>query len=152
MAQATMIFSLAVLNECNIFSSATPNVASGEKGRWAMKHVLVVDDVPEIRMVYRVLLSRSGVEVLEAGDGREALEILKLQDVSVVVTDCQMPNMTGVELMRAAKAQYPHIPFVVVSATAKEGDLDDLMPYAVMPKPFRLPDLKEVIDRALEEA
>ena len=115
-----------------------------------MKQVLIVDDVPEIRMVYKALLCEPGVEVLEAGDGREALEILGEQDVDVVITDCQMPNMTGVELMRVAKTQYPHVPFVVVSATAKEEDLEELMPYAVMPKPFKLMDLKEVVSRALE--
>jgi CheY-like chemotaxis protein len=116
-----------------------------------MKKVLVVDDVPEIRMVLRALLEEPDVDVLEAGDGCEALEVLDGADVNVVVTDCQMPNMTGVELMHVAKLRYPEVPFVMVSSTAGEEDLGDLEPYAMMSKPFPLAELKDVVSKALSE-
>ncbi len=116
-----------------------------------MKQVLVVDDVPEVRLVLRTLLEEPGVEVLEAGDGREALEVLGGIEVDLVITDCRMPNMTGLELMAEAKERYPQLPFIVVSSTAKEEDLRDLQPRAIVSKPFRMSDLKEVVDRALAD-
>ena len=131
-----------------INSSDFSRLLSGEE-RKVMKHVLVVDDMPEIRMVLKALLEEPEVEVLEAGNGREALELLEGVGVDLVVTDCQMPTMTGVELMAEAKTRYPKLPFIVVSSTAREEDLQDLQPLAVMSKPFRMSDLKEAVDQVL---
>ncbi len=117
-----------------------------------MKQILVVDDLPEIRLVYSALFDDPEVEVLEAGDGREALQVLEMESVDLVLTDCKMPNMTGVELMREAQTRYPDLPFIVVSSTAQVEDLEGLDPYAVMPKPFRLIELKETVEKVLEES
>ena len=65
-----------------------------------MKQVLVVDDVPEVRMVLRALLEGPDVGVLEAEDGLKAIEVLTADKVDLVITDCQMPRMSGLELMR----------------------------------------------------
>lgn len=108
-----------------------------------------MDDFLEVRMVLRALLEEPDVEVLEAGDGLEALEILGKENIDLVLTDCKMPNMNGIELMQEAKKRYPDTPFIVVSSTAEDEDLADLYPYAVMPKPFRLADLKQVVQGAL---
>ena len=70
-----------------------------------MKQILVVDDLPEIRLVYSALFDDPEVEVLEAGDGREALQVLEVESVDLVLTDCKMPNMTGVELMQEAQSR-----------------------------------------------
>lgn len=117
-----------------------------------MKQVLVVDDMLEIRTVYKALLAGPEVEVLEAEDGCRALEVLEKTGADLVVTDCQMPNMTGIELMEEARVRYPDLPFIVVSSTASEVDLEGLNPYAVMSKPFRLAELKEVVHGALNDA
>ena len=116
-----------------------------------MKQVLIVDDFLEVRMVLRALLEEPDVEVLEAGDGLEALEVLGQENVDLVLTDCKMPNMNGIELMREAKLRYPETPFIVISSTVEDEHLADLHPYAVMPKPFRLADLKQVVQRALDK-
>jgi CheY-like chemotaxis protein len=114
-----------------------------------MKHILVVDDVPEIRFVYTELFRQNDVTVLEAGDGCEALEILDTSQVDLVLTDCQMPHMTGIELMRVAQERFPELPFIVVSSTAREEDMTGLTPYAVMPKPFKLSELKAAVGTVL---
>lgn len=114
-----------------------------------MKQVLIVDDVPEVRAVLRTVIEGSDVEVLEAGDGQQALEAVKRGGVDLIVTDCKMPNMSGLELIEAARAAFPEMPFIVVSSTAEERDFRHLKPCAVMSKPFRLNELMAAVQAAL---
>ena len=118
------------------------------KGR-VMKQVLVVDDVAEVRIVLRTVIEEPGVEVVEAVNGKEALHILKLQEVDIVITDCKMPNMSGLELMEAAREDDPELKFIVVSSTATEEDFKHLRPEAIMAKPFRLTELKDAVSDAM---
>ena len=118
------------------------------KGR-VMKQVLVVDDVAEVRILLRTVIEEPGVEVIEAVDGKEALHVLKLQDVNLVITACKMPNMSGLELMEAAREDDPELKFIVVSPTATEEDFKHLRPEAIMAKPFRLTELKDAVSDAL---
>jgi len=103
-------------------------------------------------MVYRALLSGDEREVLEAGSGEEALEILKGADISLIVTDCQMPGMGGLEMVRRIREQYSEMPVIVVSSTADPADFEPLMPRAIMSKPFRLTDLMAAVQDVLEES
>lgn len=64
--------------------------------------MLIVDDSVSMRQMETIILKQAGYEVVEASDGREALEQLTA-DVSVVVTDFNMPNMNGVEFIRAVR-------------------------------------------------
>ena len=116
-----------------------------------MKQVLIVDDLFEVRLVMRTLLEEGEIEILEAGDGREALEVLEGGAVDLVVADNQMPNMTGLELMKAAQERFPSLPFIVVSSTAEEVDFKPFGPRAIMSKPFQLADLKHKVDEVLGE-
>ena len=116
-----------------------------------MKHVLIVDDLFEVRLVIRSLLEEEEVEILEAEDGRQALKVLEEGAVDLVVTDNQMPNMTGFELMKVAQERFPSLPFIVVSSTAEEVDFKPLGPRAIMSKPFHLADLKDKVDEVLGE-
>ena len=65
-----------------------------------MKKVLFVDDLSEVRVVIRTIIENDGVEVFEAGDSLEALQVLRQDKVDLIITDCQMPQMTGLELSR----------------------------------------------------
>lgn len=73
--------------------------AGGERVR-----VLVVDDEPVARSVASGVLSRAGFEVAMAGDGREALEVLRRRGCRIVVSDLEMPGMNGIELCRAIRS------------------------------------------------
>ena len=101
-----------------------------------MKRVLIVDDFEEVRLVIRTLLLEEGVKILEAEDGRQALEVLETSGVDLVITDNQMPNMTGLELIKAAKARFPSLPFIVVSTMAEAEDFGPLEPRASCPSLF----------------
>lgn len=83
--------------------------------------VLVVDDQPVERlMVGRMAERMAGVSPVYAGDGREALEILASRPVAVVLTDLQMPGMSGLELVEAVRSRHPGIPVVLMTAYGSE--------------------------------
>jgi len=64
------------------------------------KTILVVDDSASLRQVVSLTLKRAGYEVMEAGDGREALGKLDGTRVSLIVSDVNMPNMDGISMVR----------------------------------------------------
>jgi len=115
-----------------------------------MKRILVVDDKDEVRLVYLLLFGDEGIEVLEATNGQEALEIVHRESVDLVLSDCAMPEMTGPELMHALKDTHPDLPFVFVSANVRETQLVGLTPVAVLSKPFNLGELKGVVHDTLD--
>lgn len=84
--------------------------------------VLVVDDNQDLRCLYSFALSLRGAEVEEAEDGEQALRLVKEQKPDVVLTDIQMPNMDGVELIKCIKTdtELSAMPVIALSACSKE--------------------------------
>lgn len=85
-----------------------------------MTNVLIVDDSVAIRMVLQRALRRADLpldKVFEAGDGCAAIEILKNEKVGVVLSDINMPNMDGLQLLAALKADgtSAEVPVVMIS-------------------------------------
>lgn len=81
-------------------------------------NILVVDDEPIMRQAYKTLFDWEGSGFCLAGvahSGLEALEIMRRADIDIVITDIKMPEMTGIELIRTAKEEFPHVKFVVMS-------------------------------------
>lgn len=86
-----------------------------------MDRILVVDDEASIREVLRAYLEASGYEVLEAGDGSQALDVVRRESPSVVLLDLGLPDRDGLEVMQgiaAASSAY----VLVVTARAEEVD------------------------------
>jgi CheY-like chemotaxis protein len=93
-------------------------VLDGHRGETAHRPVLVVEDDPETRDLIRRMLERENHVVLEAENGRAALEVLARELPSVILLDLMMPEMDGFELvvnLRQAEA-WRHIPVVVLTA------------------------------------
>lgn len=89
--------------------------------------VLVVDDEPDIRFLFRTTFEHGGVEVVEACDAKEALEVAERQRPALVVLDVAMPGMSGTELLGVLNERYPGVPTVLVSAHAiGEATVDKL--------------------------
>jgi two-component system, chemotaxis family, sensor kinase CheA len=87
--------------------------------------VLVVDDQFTVRELQRGILESAGYEVKTARDGREALTTISSDpDIELVVTDVQMPEMDGIELLRAIRESREHssLPFVMVTSQGGEDD------------------------------
>lgn len=88
---------------------------------------LVVDDFSTMRRIVRNLLKELGfVNVQEAEDGAQALSMLRISgDFDFVVTDWNMPNMTGIELLKAIRSDpsLKHLPVLMVTAEAKRENI-----------------------------
>lgn len=79
--------------------------------------ILVIDDDKLIREGLSTLLKKAGQTVLEAADGKEGLDITRAQKPDLIVTDVRMPNMTGLEMIDAIRAdkEVSHTPIVVLT-------------------------------------
>ena len=89
--------------------------------------ILLVDDEPSIRQLLAYRLKREGFDVLLAENGREAIALLEAGGVDLLVSDIRMPDMNGVEVLRAAKALDPDILGIMITAYAsKETSVEAL--------------------------
>jgi CheY-like chemotaxis protein len=98
------------------------SASAGGNSQKGKQKVLFVDDSQIARELYKVFLANRGFEVETAGDGTEALEILRRATFDIVITDDQMPEMDGTELLRLSRsdAALKSIPFVVISGKAND--------------------------------
>lgn len=94
--------------------------------------ILIVEDEPDLRELGRVLLESQGYEVHCAGDGFEALLSLKRSLPDIIISDLNMPNMSGFELLSVVRRRFPAIPVIVIS-----GQFTDLtLPESVLADAF----------------
>ena len=121
-----------------------------------MRTVLFVDDDEAIlRSLERGLLDEL-YNQLFAKSGEEALEILKREEVHVIVTDMLMPGMDGVELLKNVREMYPHIIMIILSGYAKEAALQTTVEqggiFKLVPKPWKLRgNFEKLIRRAVAQ-
>lgn len=116
------------------------------------KKVLVVDDEAHITHVVSLKLSNAGFEVVTAGDGEEAYELACQELPDLIITDLQMPYLSGVELCAKLKQlrTTSHIPAILLTARGYALSQDDLAQTnirTVMSKPF---SPRQVLERANE--
>lgn len=92
-----------------------------------MATILVVDDDTVTRVVLRHMLERADHDVIEAVDGIEAMELLDAERVDLIISDQEMPHLSGLELRRALGERFRG-PFVLLTgyATEDEFEADDL--------------------------
>lgn len=93
----------------------------------AQPRLLVVDDDEAIRELLSAMLTEKGYETAAAEDGLQALELLPQFRPDLVVTDLRMPRMSGFELLKIVREQFPRVPVIVVSGEF----LPDEMPTSV---------------------
>lgn len=116
--------------------------------------VLVADDEPDVRTVLRLMLRRSGVGVLEAVHGREAVERVRDHDaIDAVLLDVMMPEMTGPEALSRIRDLVPTMPAVFVSGYERDRVAEHLGERPVhtgfLPKPFGREELVAAVTAAL---
>ena len=115
-----------------------------------MKKVLILEDEISIRSFVVINLKRAGYEVVEAGTGEQALELLKTnQDVGVAILDIMLPGIDGFEVCRSIRAADKKIGIIMLTARSQEMDkITGLMTGAddYMTKPFSPAELTARID------
>jgi two-component system chemotaxis response regulator CheY len=119
--------------------------------------VLIVDDSAVMRGFIRRVMALSGFEVgecLEASDGEEALARLREHPVDVILTDINMPNMNGEELLKRleADARLRSVPTLVISTDATKARILKMISLGAqgyMTKPFSPEALREELERVL---
>ena len=107
------------------------------------KTIMVVDDSSTVRKFVSVSLSMQGFSVVVASDGMDALEKLPANKIDLVITDLNMPNMDGFELIKALREnqEFKHLPVIILTslsdeASKEEGNKLGVNSYLV--KPFSL--------------
>jgi len=117
-----------------------------------VQHILVVEDSPTMRALLTASLEEiSGqFKVTEVENGFEALRALPRESFNLIITDINMPDINGLELVSFVKSNpaYESIPLIIVSTEGSERDLDrgvSLGADAYIVKPFDPNDLREVV-------
>ena len=119
------------------------------------KLILTADDSASMRQMVTFTLKGAGYEVLEAVDGKDGLEKSKKSDVDMVITDLNMPNMDGIQMIREIRAQqkYKFIPIILLTTESQDekkmqGKAAGATGWIV--KPFKPEQLLAVIKKVLK--
>jgi DNA-binding NtrC family response regulator len=81
-----------------------------------MSKILVVDDEPNVRLVYGEALREEGYEVLEAESGKEAFEILSREPIDLVVLDIKLRLESGLDILQRITKEFPYVPVILCTA------------------------------------
>jgi len=120
-----------------------------------MARILIVDDDDDLRESLVRALGKFGHETCGAGSGHEAMAALRAEPLDLVVTDINMPDMDGIEVINELSAAHPTVPVVAMSGGGRLptelllGSADLLGAVETIEKPFELSVLLETISRAL---
>lgn len=116
--------------------------------------VLVADDEDRIRDGCQRILTGHGFQVIQAENGRVALDMLAANDVDLVLLDLKMPVMDGEEVLEIAHRQYPDVPVIIITGHGTIDTAVDCMKkgaYDFITKPFHMRQFMITINRAAEK-
>lgn len=119
--------------------------------------VLVVDDFSTMRRIVKNTLRQIGFSSIEeAEDGQKAFERLMSEKFDFVVSDWNMPNMSGIDLLRKVRAtpEIKHLPFLMVTAEAKQENVVEAIKAGVsnyIVKPFTVATLQEKVAKIFKD-
>ena len=129
-------------------------LGSGRMGNMDLSiTVLVVDDFATMRRIVKNILRQLGFEnIIEADDGTTALDALKKNKIDLIVSDWNMPKMTGLELLKTVRAsdEYKDIPFLMVTAEAQKQNVLDAVQAGVsnyVVKPFTAEQISDKLEK-----
>jgi len=117
-------------------------------------NILIVDDELSMRQFLTHLFQRDGHSIRVAENGRQAMAMVRQQTVDVIISDVKMPDMGGIDLLRAARELHPDIEVIMMTAFASEDTAHEaflLGAFDFVHKPFDNELLKEKVARALQK-
>lgn len=118
------------------------------------KTILTVDDSASVRQVVAITLEGMGYEVVQASDGVEALSRLKTTSIDMIITDINMPNLNGIELIKRVRTlpSYKFIPIILLTTVSEEAKKQEgraVGAIAWIVKPFTPDQLRTVVKKVL---
>lgn len=117
--------------------TATPEAGHADRAK-----LMIVDDDPEVRIIVAEFLQDFGYQVIQAGGGAEALELLaRTPDLRMMITDIRMPDMSGIELADLATLHRPGLRIILISGYFVSRQVERRF----LRKPFRLRDLEAAV-------
>lgn len=114
--------------------------------------LLVVDDEESIREFLEIMLKKEGYQVTLAEDGQQAIDLLKGKSFDMIISDMQMPRVTGIELLKHVKDNCPEIVFMMITAFGTTESAVEAMKmgaYDYITKPFKIDEVRINIANAL---
>src|SRR3954454_18803925 len=117
------------------------------------KHILIVDDEPNVRLVFRTTLESPGYRISTAEDGEKALLWLENAPIDLVLLDLQMPVMGGMEVLESIRESGNDVPVVIVTAHGSIPDAVQAMKLGAidfLSKPLSPDALRSVVAEVLE--
>src|SRR5262245_30937145 len=127
------------------------DTASDEEWR-ILPRVLVVDDEPSVVDVFQEFLAAQGYEVTVVTSGEEAIKVAPTLRPDIVLTDINLPGVSGLEVMRHAKANDPEVAVIVVTGYASAATAIDALrqgAYDYVTKPFDLDEVHQIVERGI---
>ena len=114
--------------------------------------ILIVDDDSAVRQLAAAILQRHGYRVLEANGGSQGLEFFAQhhKEISLILTDIDMPQMTGTEMIRQIRNLDPSVPVMVMTGCSADAPLPQAVP--VLSKPFTSRMLLQGVRECLAQA
>jgi two-component system response regulator AtoC len=115
--------------------------------------ILVADDEQNLRRVLAAMLRRDGHEVVQAASGLEAIE--RLAEVDIVITDLRMPGADGMEVLRTATKNHPHVPVIMITAYGSVGQAVEAIKngaFDYIEKPFEQDSIRVIVEKAIGQA
>jgi two-component system chemotaxis response regulator CheY len=119
--------------------------------------ILVVDDFSTMRRIVKTCLRQLGFEnITEAEDGKIALEKMELNEFKLVISDWNMPNMMGIDLLKSVRAneKYKNVPFVLVTAEGQKENVIEAAKAGVsnyVVKPFTADTLQTKLEAVFKK-
>lgn len=119
-----------------------------------MATILIVDDTTSMRQMISFTLNSAGHEVLEASDGDEALKLANENTFDLIITDINMPNMDGIELVRSLRnnTNYKFTPIILLTTESQQSKRDEGKSAGAtgwIVKPFNPEQLIQVVEKVL---
>ncbi len=117
------------------------------------RHILVVDDELSMRELLELLFEREGYRVSCAESGQKAIRLLEQTDFDLLLCDIRLGDITGLDVLRAAKKKNPNAVVIMISAYASTETAVEAMnagAYDYVPKPFDKDELKQAVANAME--
>jgi len=115
--------------------------------------ILVVDDERSMRELLSIVLAREGYQVVAAETGRQALQVLERQPIDLLISDIKMPDMSGVDVLRAAREADHDVAGIMITAFASTETAVEALRLGAsdyLTKPFDVDELKIVVRNAIE--